>query len=136
MKIILFFIALLIFAPISKATIIGVGKQKAFTQIKQAIAAAQAGDTVLVESGLYKEGNIVINKKIFFLGNNLQAVAFPAMNTVTNLLFIFSESNNFIIFYHTMCSVLNVDAKKIVIQIVFAYGYKIAVVHFYTAGVV
>ena len=71
MKIILFFIALLIFAPISKATIIGVGKQKAFTQIKQAIAAAQAGDTVLVESGLYKEGNIVINKKIFFLGNNL-----------------------------------------------------------------
>nr|MBP7534642.1 nitrous oxide reductase family maturation protein NosD [Chitinophagales bacterium] len=53
------------------ATIIGVGKQKAFTQIKQAIAAAQAGDTVLVESGLYKEGNIVINKKIFFLGNNL-----------------------------------------------------------------
>ena len=71
MKIVLFFIALLIFAPISKATIIGVGKQKAFTQIKQAIAAAQAGDTVLVESGLYKEGNIVINKKIFFLGNNL-----------------------------------------------------------------
>jgi nitrous oxidase accessory protein len=71
MKIILFFIALLIFAPISKATIIGVGKQKAFTQIKQAIAAAQAGDTVLVESGLYKEGNIVINKRIFFLGNNL-----------------------------------------------------------------
>lgn len=71
MKIVLFFIALLIFAPISKATIIGVGKQKAFTQIKQAIAAAQAGDTVLVESGLYKEGNIVINKRIFFLGNNL-----------------------------------------------------------------
>jgi nitrous oxidase accessory protein len=71
MKIVLFFIALLIFAPISKATIIGVGKQKAFTQIKQAIAAAQAGDTVLVESGLYKEGNITINKKIFFLGNNL-----------------------------------------------------------------
>ena len=71
MKIVLFFIALLIFAPISKATNIGVGKQKAFTQIKQAIAAAQAGDTVLVESGLYKEGNIVINKKIFFLGNNL-----------------------------------------------------------------
>lgn len=71
MKIVLFFIALLIFVPISKATIIGVGKQKAFTQIKQAIAAAQAGDTVLVESGLYKEGNITINKKIFFLGNNL-----------------------------------------------------------------
>ena len=71
MKKVLFFIALLIFAPISKATIIGVGKQKAFTQIKQAIAAAQAGDTVLVESGLYKEGNIVINKKIFFLGNIL-----------------------------------------------------------------
>jgi len=39
--------------------------------IKKAIALANAGDTVMVHKGLYKEGNIIINKRIVFLGKNL-----------------------------------------------------------------
>lgn len=71
MKKVLLLIGFLTFALTSAANTIGVGKQEAFKQIKPAIAAAQPGDTVLVDGGLYKEGNIVIDKRIVFLGKNM-----------------------------------------------------------------
>lgn len=71
MKKALLLIGFLTFALTSAANTIGVGKQEAFKQIKPAIAAAQPGDTVLVDGGLYKEGNIVIDKRIVFLGKNM-----------------------------------------------------------------
>ena len=51
-----------------------VGKQGAFRTIKAAIAAARPGDTVYVKGGVYKEGNIVIDKRIALIGHNLPVI--------------------------------------------------------------
>jgi len=56
-----------LFAVASGKTLV-VGKQQAFTTIKQALAASNNGDTILVESGIYKEQNIVITKSIILKG--------------------------------------------------------------------
>ena len=53
-----------------QATIIRVGKQYAINSIKAAIKQSRAGDTILVAAGLYKEGNIVVNKRLVLLGDN------------------------------------------------------------------
>ena len=52
-----------------------VGKSKEFNTIKTAIHSAKDGDTVKIYSGLYKEGNIIINKPITILG-----VGFPTLD--------------------------------------------------------
>lgn len=54
----------------AQATTIVVSKAGAIKTIKQAIAQAQAGDTILVKSGVYREGNIIIEKSIVLLGEN------------------------------------------------------------------
>lgn len=51
-----------------------VGEKHVIKKIKEGIAVAQNGDTVLVEKGFYKEGNIVIDKSICFLGRNLPII--------------------------------------------------------------
>ena len=38
--------------------------------IKEALAGAVAGDTIIVKSGLYREGNIVIEKSVSLIGEN------------------------------------------------------------------
>ncbi|MFM7895125.1 MAG: nitrous oxide reductase family maturation protein NosD, partial [Flavobacterium sp.] len=60
------FILFLLFFSIGKATTIKVGANFPVKKIKQALALAKDGDTVLVHSGIYKEGTILINKKIYF----------------------------------------------------------------------
>ena len=61
----------LFFVTISaEAKTISVGKSKPFTSIKKAIVAAKDGDTVLVDAGLYIEGNIIIQKSIVLKGIN------------------------------------------------------------------
>lgn len=65
------FAAILVFSLYSvglHATILRVGKQHAFTTIKSALAASNNGDTVLVDAGIYREQNIVIEKSILFKG--------------------------------------------------------------------
>ncbi len=47
---------------------IHVGKQFPVKSIRQAIQQANDTDTIIVHQGLYREGSIVINKKIVFLG--------------------------------------------------------------------
>lgn len=47
-----------------------VGTSELFTAIRPALAAALAGDTVLVNGGYYEEGNLVISQPIFFIGIN------------------------------------------------------------------
>jgi nitrous oxidase accessory protein len=54
----------------SFARTIKVGKQQPYHSIHEAIAAAADGDTVWVESGVYKEKNILLNKSITLFGNN------------------------------------------------------------------
>ncbi|HQS53630.1 MAG: nitrous oxide reductase [Bacteroidetes bacterium 24-39-8] len=50
---------------------IQVGGKYALTSIKKAISLAVEGDTILVHPGIYKEGNIIINKRIFLKGVKL-----------------------------------------------------------------
>jgi len=50
------------------ANTIHVGNQYPVKSIKKALMQAKNGDTVMVHKGLYREGNIVISKKIIFLG--------------------------------------------------------------------
>ena len=69
MKIVLYIC--LLFSSLLHANVIEVGPNKPIKSIKKAIFLAKAGDTVMVHKGLYKEGNIIINKKIVFLGKNL-----------------------------------------------------------------
>ena len=45
-----------------------VGKNEQFRSIQQAVAAAQSGDSVLVEKGIYKEGTINIEKPLSLIG--------------------------------------------------------------------
>lgn len=49
---------------------IEVGKNLSFKKIKDAIAIANLHDTIVVNGGVYKEGNITITKKLVLLGNN------------------------------------------------------------------
>lgn len=69
MKIVLYIC--LLFSSLIHANVIEVGPNKPIKSIKKAISLAKVGDTVMVHQGLYKEGNIIINKKIVFLGKNL-----------------------------------------------------------------
>ena len=47
-----------------------VGKDKAISTLRQGIKEAKDGDTILLNPGIYKEGNIVINKAIYLIGIN------------------------------------------------------------------
>ncbi len=64
------FYILLFLSSLLQAKIIEVGKNKPLKSIKNAIAVAKIGDTVLVFKGVYKEGNIIIDKKIVFIGKD------------------------------------------------------------------
>lgn len=57
-------------AFIAEAGVWHVGKGQTITSIKQAIAIAMEGDTVLVYGGIYKEGNIVVDKRLTLIGIN------------------------------------------------------------------
>lgn len=58
----------LFFSSFLHADVIEVGANKPVKSIKKAISLAKIGDTVLVHKGIYREGNIVIDKRIVFLG--------------------------------------------------------------------
>jgi nitrous oxidase accessory protein len=62
------------FTLISNAKTITVGKSYPVKTIKQAIALANDGDTIIVTQGVYKEGNIIIKKKIKFIGKNYPVI--------------------------------------------------------------
>jgi nitrous oxidase accessory protein len=64
-------IAILFISLVSFSKTITVGKGKQFLSVKQAINKAIAGDTVLIFAGVYKEGQIVLNKKLVLKGVNL-----------------------------------------------------------------
>lgn len=65
------FSCLLLFSLISCSTysaVITVGTNKDFTRIKDAVLKAKDGDTVMVYSGVYKEGNITIDRSVSLIG--------------------------------------------------------------------
>jgi nitrous oxidase accessory protein len=54
---------------------ITVGKGKQFASVKQAISKATAGDTILIDAGVYKEGAIVLGKRLV-----LKGIHFPILD--------------------------------------------------------
>ncbi|WP_291118008.1 nitrous oxide reductase family maturation protein NosD [Flavobacterium sp. UBA6135] len=65
-----FCLLFLFFVASFQAQVLEVGTNKPFKTIKQALKKAEVGDTVMVHKGIYKEGNIRIDKKIVFLGKD------------------------------------------------------------------
>lgn len=54
----------------SYATTLRVGEKEKIRSVKQAIAQAAAGDTILVMPGTYREGNIIIQKSLVLIGQD------------------------------------------------------------------
>lgn len=48
--------------------VLKVGKNEQFKTIRQAVAASKSGDSILVESGVYREGNLSITKPLSLIG--------------------------------------------------------------------
>ncbi len=61
---------LLLFPVSSHAHLLKVGKHQLYTSIQAAIKASINGDTIWIESGLYREKNIVIPKSITLIGDH------------------------------------------------------------------
>jgi nitrous oxidase accessory protein len=61
----------LLLCLLCKAHTLRVGQSGSYKTIREAIAAAREGDTIIVGKGTYKEGNILINKRIVLLGKGL-----------------------------------------------------------------
>jgi nitrous oxidase accessory protein len=54
----------------ANAATLRVSKNGSLKSIKQAIELAKSGDTIIVQAGVYREGNIIIEKQIVLLGEN------------------------------------------------------------------
>ncbi len=65
-----FTILFFLFVAIAQSKTITVGKAKQFTGIRQAVQYASPGDTVLVYEGVYKEGQLIIDKRLVLKGIN------------------------------------------------------------------
>src|SRR5690606_10079382 len=63
-------VAILLWSASTYAATLRVGKGEGFKSIHEAIDAARPGDTVLISSGLYKEGNLRIERPLVLLGIN------------------------------------------------------------------
>ena len=68
MKKLLTILLLLALSPVLKATTLTVGKDQVITSLRKAVTMARDGDTILLHKGVYKEGNIVVNKSIRLIG--------------------------------------------------------------------
>lgn len=62
-KLLFLFFPVLMFANVLK-----VGKNRQFKSISHAVAVAKNGDSIMVDSGVYKEGNINIDKSLTLIG--------------------------------------------------------------------
>lgn len=66
---------LLVTTTLLNAKVIRVGSGEKVTSIQRAIALAETGDTVMIMAGIYKEGNIIIEKSIAILGKGLPVLS-------------------------------------------------------------
>lgn len=63
-------ILFLLLINFSFANTIVVGRDELITSLKRGIELAKSGDTILLKKGIYKEGNIIIDKSIRLIGIN------------------------------------------------------------------
>jgi nitrous oxidase accessory protein len=61
---------LTILASASFGKVLNVGKNQTWRTIRSAVESAKSGDTIMVHSGTYREGNILIQKSIYLMGVN------------------------------------------------------------------
>lgn len=64
---------------------IEVGKNKPIKTIKEALKLASSGDTILVYNGTYREGNILVDKKIILRGNGFPILDGEKKNEVVSI---------------------------------------------------
>lgn len=62
------FIVFLLCSQLAFANTIIVGKDQVVTSLRKAVALANNDDTILLKKGVYKEGNIIINKSLRLIG--------------------------------------------------------------------
>lgn len=67
------------------ANTIVVGKDSRISTLKQGIKAAKDGDTILLNKGIYKEGNIIIDKAIFLIGIDAPVLDGESKNEILTL---------------------------------------------------
>lgn len=60
----------LILSQFAHSKVLEVGQNKSFKKIKDALAQAINGDTILIHQGIYKEGNIIVDKEVTLIGKN------------------------------------------------------------------
>lgn len=65
------FIICISLAHVSYANVIYVGKGQRVTTIKKALSVSHTGDTIVIKKGVYKEGNIIVDKAVCLLGENM-----------------------------------------------------------------
>jgi nitrous oxidase accessory protein len=92
MKIVFYILSLTLPALCCSAKTIRVGSHQQCTTIRQAIAVAAKGDTILVESGTYKEKNLVIDKTVL-----LKGIGLPILDGEKKYEIIAIKANNVII---------------------------------------
>ena len=122
MKKVIIILMTLIFCTESFAHIIYVGPRKKVKSIRSAILMASSGDTILVDAGTYKEGNLIISKQLTLIGDK-----YPIIDG-QNKYEIFSIKANKVVIdgfkiYHSGTSNLNdyagikiYDSREVTIQ--------------------
>ncbi|MEJ7626887.1 MAG: nitrous oxide reductase family maturation protein NosD [Ferruginibacter sp.] len=68
MKKLFIILTFLLASTITFANKILVGKNQVISSLKTAISLAVSGDTILLHKGVYKEGNMVVNKRLSIIG--------------------------------------------------------------------
>ena len=91
---------------------IEVGANKPVKSIKKAIISAKVGDTILVHKGVYKEGNIVIDKATFAVKDK---IAFGASGLNKDLTFG-TDTQNFNFLCNSWSLVCCLDLFKLYFQ--------------------
>lgn len=70
----IFFLSFTLFATLTSAKVIIVSNSGPINTILKAISQSNDYDTVLVKSGEYAEGNIIVNKKLTIIGENFPVI--------------------------------------------------------------
>ena len=118
----LFILPTIFITTLVAARTIIVGKKQAVSTLHKAIEMAKDKDTILVEPGIYREGNLVITKSITLIGQN-----FPVLDGQNKFEILTVSGNNITIngFLFLNCgksamndyaSVKVIDAKNIIVE--------------------
>ena len=122
LKFIIILPTILISSAIAARTIV-VGKNQSVSSISKAVELAKENDTILVQQGIYKEGNIIINKKnLALIGQN-----FPVLDGENKFQILTVSGSNITIkgfrFQNSGLSAMNdyasvkvIDAKNILVE--------------------